>query len=112
MLYSALLLLLTSANGFHVRNVYFSDRVLHKYQLTGDHVIGARVIESSLSSTVTDAIRSSSSSSSALNGPSDDEINLNLIDGMGQEMMELIVEAASVKQKPKRVRDAISGTTS
>ena len=96
---TALLLLLSSATSFNVRSTFTSNRFL-KYSQS--NIVGARLIESNLLSTI-EVDRSSVTTRDA------DEFDLNLIDGMGDEMMQLIVEAATLKLRPKRSADSTVG---
>lgn len=66
--------------------------------------MGTRLISVGLSSSI-EVDRSSSS----VVRESNEEFDLDLIDGMGEEMMQLIVEAATLKLTPKRGIDASSG---
>ena len=96
---TAFLLLLSSATSFNVRST-FTSNIFLKYSQS--HIVGARLIESSLLSTI-EVDRSSVTTRDA------DEFDLNLIDGMGDEMMQLIVEAATLKLRPKRSTDSTAG---
>ena len=95
---TAFLLLLSSATSFNVRSTFTSNRFLHNYQ---SHIVGTRLIESLLFSTI-EVDRKSDTVRDA------DEFDLNLIDGMGDEMMQLIVEAATLKLRPKWGIDSAS----
>ena len=57
--------------------------------------MGVRSVETGLSSTV--SVTTSSSTVKEYN----DEFDLHVIEGLGEEMMQLIVEAATLRLKPR-----------
>ena len=83
------LLLLTSVSCYHVRNLIRLQRnVLRLHQSPAEIAFLSEVAPLSV-----DLDLDTSSSAEG----ADDDLDLHLIDGMGKEMMELIVEAASLK---------------
>lgn len=101
---SVLLLLLSSnAISFHINCNRNAGRCLTKqqHQLEGIQLRYHTSLSSSLK--VDESI-------SVLEGP-DDDLEINLIDGMGQEMMQLIIEAAALKSTPVKFAEELNFNT-
>lgn len=101
MLRSGLLLLLASnAISFHINSNRYAERYLTKQQhkLVGIQLRYHTSLPSSLK--VDESI-------SVLEGP-DDDLEINLIDGMGQEMMQLVIEAAALKSTPIKFAEELN----
>lgn len=100
MMRSGLLLLLTSNTvSFHINSYRNADRYLSKQQHYFEG-IQLRNHASPLSMLKVDE------SISVLEGP-DDDLEINLIDGMGQEMMQLVIEAAALKSTPIKFAEVL-----
>jgi hypothetical protein len=101
MMRSGLLLLLASnAISFHINSYRNSDRYLSRQQY---HLEGIQLRYH----TGLPSVLKVDESMSVLEGP-DDDLEINLIDGMGQEMMQLVIEAAALKSTPIKFADELN----
>jgi hypothetical protein len=101
MMRSGLLLLFASnAISFHINSYRNSERYLFKqhYYVEGIELRYHTGLSSMLK--VDESI-------SVLEGP-DDDLEINLIYGMGQEMMQLVIEAAALKSTPIKFAEELN----
>ena len=98
-----MLLLASNAISFHINSYRNAERHLSKQRY---HLDGIQFrYHTSLSSML-----KVDESISVLEGP-DDDLELNLIDGMGQEMMQLVIEAAALKLTPIKLSEELDLAT-
>ena len=95
------LLLLLSASSYHVRSSIKLN--LHFHKISSNPAWTTSVRKTALSSVI-----ESSTTSIAIEN-SDDDVDFNVIGEMGQEMMQLIIEAATVKSASRQIMEPQSG---
>ena len=89
------MLLLLSASSYHVRSTIKLNLNFHKFK--------SHLAESSYrQKTILSSVLETSRISNTIENP-DDDIDFSVIEEMGHEMMQLIVEAATLKSAPRQM---------